>query len=233
MARRSRRRGKSNWPRKLALALVAVPVLYLLAALVGSLAPINRAWHEAEQGQTIYLVSNGVHTDLILPAEELGLDWRPLLPRVDFADRDPRARFIAFGMGERRVYLNTPRWRDIRPRTVWAALAGGERVMHVEWVVDPAWHARAIRLRPEEYRRLWAAVRASFRVDANGRPQRIDHPGYGRDDAFYQGVGRASAINTCNVWAADMLRIAGVKTSLWPPFAQGLEWRYRKAEATD
>jgi hypothetical protein len=85
---------------------------------------------------------------------------------------------------------------------------------------------RAIRLRPEEYRRLWASVRAEF----DGPPTRIDHPGYGPDDAFYNSRGRASAVQTCNQWVADKLRLAGVKTSAWTPFAQGLMWRYRKAE---
>jgi hypothetical protein len=33
---------------------------------------------------------------------------------------------------------------------------------------------------------------------------------------------------TCNSWAAGRLRLAGVKTSLWPPFAEGLVWRYRR-----
>ncbi|MEO6247049.1 MAG: TIGR02117 family protein [Sphingomicrobium sp.] len=214
---------------RLLLLVAAIPILYLAAALIGSLVPVNATWREPAQGETIYLVSNGVHTDLILPAVAEGLDWRPLLPASDFARPDPGAHWLAFGMGERRVYLETPHWADIRPRTVWAALVGGERVMHAEWVADPAWRARAIRLRPEEYRRLWAAVRASFRVDAHGRPVRIDHPGYGPDDAFYRGVGRASAIKTCNIWAGDMLRLAGVKTSLWSPFAQGLEWHYRVA----
>ena len=231
MARRSRRPRKRGWGRRLAVALAAIPALYLLAALLGSLVPVNRGWREPAQGQTIYLVSNGVHTDLILPAAAQALDWRTLLPRTDVARPDLRARWIAFGMGERRVYLETPRWRDIRPVTLWAALAGGERIMHVEWVADPAWHARAIRLRPEEYRRLWAAIRSSFRLDEEPNMFiRINHPGYGFDDAFYRGVGRASAVNTCNVWAADMLRVAGVRTSLWSPFAQGLDWRYRQAE---
>ncbi|MCA1653298.1 MAG: TIGR02117 family protein [Sphingomicrobium sp.] len=229
MTRRRRRTRKANWGKRLTLALLAIPALYLLAALVGSLVPVNRSWAEPPQGTTVFLISNGVHTDLILPAEAQGLDWRLLLPRADFAAPDPRARWIAFGMGERRVYLETPRWRDIRAGTIWAALTGGERVMHVEWVSDPAWHARAIRLRPEEYRRLWSGIRAGFALDANGRARRIDHPGYGRDDAFYKGVGRASAVNTCNVWAADRLRLAGIRTSLWSPFAQGLEWRYSKA----
>jgi len=74
-----------------------------------------------------------------------------------------------------------------------------------------------------------AAVRADFVLDRNGQPQRIDHPGYGPSDAFYRSTGRASAIHTCNSWVADKLRLAGVKTSLWPPFVQGLVWRYRPA----
>ena len=224
-----RRRRKSSWPRRIALALLAVPVTYLLAALIGSLIPINRGWSEPATGETIYLISNGIHTDLILPEQAQGLDWRPLFPDRDFAQPDPAAHWIAFGMGERDVYLDTPRWRDIRLSTIWASIAGGERVMHVERVSDPAWHARAIRLRPEEYRRLWASIRARLALDPAGSPMRIDHPGYNRNDAFYRGLGRASAINTCNNWASDMLRLAGVRTSLWSPFPQGIEWRYRVA----
>ena len=98
--------------------------------------------------------------------------------------------------------------------------------MHVEYVVEPLLCGAQIRLRPEEYRRLWAAMRAEFALDENGRPQRIDHPGYGPSDAFYRGSGKASALRTCNSWAAGKLRLAGVKTSLWPPFVQGLVWRY-------
>ena len=227
MARRRRRKGRLV--QRLALALAAIPALYLLAALVGSLVPVNRAWHEPEQGVTIFIANNGVHADIIMPAVAQGLDWRPLLPKRHFARPDPAAAWVAFGAGERRVYLDTPRWRDISLPTIWAGLTGGERVMHVEWVADPSYTTREIRLRPEEYRRLWQSIRAEFALDANSRPVRIDHPGYGHADAFYEGIGRASAINTCNTWAADRLRVAGVKASAWPPFSQGVTWRYRPA----
>ncbi len=213
----------------MALALGAIPALYLLAALLGSLMPVNRAWSEPDRGVTIYVANNGVHADLILPAQAQGLDWRPLLPMRDFAAADPKSGWVAFGAGERRVYLDTPRWRDITLPTLWAALTGGERVMHVEWVTNPAYAAREIRLRPEEYRRLWQSIRAEFDLDRRGRPVRIDHAGYGPADAFYEGRGRASAVRTCNNWAADRLRLAGVKSSLWSPFSQGLVWRYRPA----
>ena len=82
----------------------------------------------------------------------------------------------------------------------------------------------------EEYRRLWSAIHAGFALDPAGRPKRIAHPGYGPADAFYEGLGKANAINSCNVWAADRLRIAGVKASLWSPFAAGVVWRYRPAD---
>ncbi len=169
----------TRWTRRILLGLAAVPALYLLAALLGSLIPVNRGWQEPDKGITIYLADNGVHADIIMPAIAEGLDWRPLLPMRDFAAAHPAAQWVAFGSGEERVYLETPRWRDIKPKTVWSALAGGKRVMHVEWVGDPGYAVREIRLRPEEYRRLWAAIRNDFALDAASRPRHIAAPGYG------------------------------------------------------
>ena len=242
MARRSRLRSrpsrrKSRWWRTwrgrfrlLIAAVAAIPLLYLLAALAGSLIPVNAGWSEPAEGTTIYLADNGVHADIIMPVSAEGLDWAPYFPMGHFAAPPAAPRFIAFGAGERHVYLDTPRWRDIRLSTIWYALTGGSRVIHVEYIDDPGFAVRQIRLRPAEYRRLWAGIRAEFDRDPNGRPQRINHPGYGPNDAFYGGIGKASALRTCNSWSAGELRLAGVRTSLWPPFVQGLVWRYRKAD---
>jgi len=227
VARRRRKSKSGKWVGRAIAALLAVPALYLIAALIGSIVPVNRGWTEPGRGTTIYLADNGVHVDLIMPVKAQGLDWAPLFPLGDFAAPDPRAAWIAFGAGEKRVYLDTPTWWDIKLRTIASALTGGTRVMHIEYVPGPYYAVRQIRLRPEEYRRLWAAIRADLTLDEHGRPKRIDHPGYGPSDAFYRAAGRASALRTCNSWAAGQLRLAGVKTSLWPPFAQGLVWRYR------
>lgn len=205
-------------------ALLLVPFAYLLAALGGALIPVNGEWEEPAKGTTIYLRSNGIHVDIVMPAEAEGLSWPGLLPPSDVADPPLLVRYYGFGAGERRVYLETPEWRDLSAKTAWAALTGGERVLHIDQTAEPGTELRAIRLRPEEYRRLWAAIRADF----DGPPRRIDHPGYGPDDAFYEARGRASAVQTCNQWVADKLRIAGVKTSLWSPFPTGLMWRYRE-----
>ncbi len=226
MAHRRRKGKAGKWVARVFSAILALPALYLLAALIGSLVPVNRAWTETAQGTTIYLADNGIHADIVMPVKAQGLDWASLVPRSDMeiAGGD----WIAFGSGEQRVYLDTPTWWDITPRTIWSALTGGKRVMHVEYVPSPAYAVREIRLRPQEYRRLWAAIRADFALDERGRPKRIAHPGYGPSDAFYSAVGKESAIRTCNAWAAKWLRLSGVKTSLWPPFVQGLVWRYRR-----
>ena len=228
MARRRRKSKTGKWIGRALTALLAIPAAYLVAALIGSLAAVNGGWTEPAQGTTVYVADNGIHADIIMPVSAQGLDWSPFVPKSDFAAADPNARWIAFGSGEERVYLNTPTWWDITPRTIWSALTGGKRVMHVEYVPDPSYAVREIRLRPEEYRRLWAAIRADFALDARGRPQLIAHPGYGPADAFYRAVGHESMFRTCNSSLARWLRLAGVKTSIWPPFVQGLVWRYRK-----
>ena len=228
MARRRRKGKAGRWVGRLLTALLAVPAFYLVAALLGSVIPVNSGWTEPDRGTAVYIADNGVHADIIMPVEAQGLDWKPFIPRSDFTAPEPNAHWIAFGSGEQRVYLDTPTWWDIRPRTIWAALAGGRRVMHVEYVSSPAYAARVIRLRPEEYRRLWAAIRADFMLNRRGRPQRVDHPGYGPADAFYRATGKANALRTCNAVVANWLRLAGVETSLWPPFVNGLTWRYRQ-----
>ena len=229
MARRRRKGKAGKWVGRLLAALLSVPALYLGGALIGSMIPVNRGWTEPAQGATVYIADNGVHADIIMPVDAQGLDWAPLLPKRDFAAADPNTRWIAFGSGEQRVYLDTPRWSDIRLRTIWSALAGGKRVMHVEYVPSPYYATREVRLRPEEYRRLWGAIHADFLLDRRGRPERIDHSGYGPSDAFYRASGKANAFRTCNAVAAGWLRLAGVKTSLWPPLVSGLTWRYRRS----
>jgi uncharacterized protein (TIGR02117 family) len=226
---RRRRKGKAGkWVGRFLTAVLALPAIYMFAALVGSLVPVNRGWTEPSEGTTVYLADNGVHTDIITPVRAQGLDWQPLLPKSDFAAADPQARWIAFGAGERHVYLNTPTWWDLTPRTIWSALSGGPQVIHAQYVTSPGYAARQIRLRPAEYRRLWAAIRAGFALDQRGRPVPINSPGYGPADAFYRAAGKASLLRTCNSWMADRLRLAGVKVSAWPPFAEGLLWRYRR-----
>ena len=124
--------------------------------------------------------------------------------------------WLLFGWGDRRFYVETPTWRDVRPGTVVAALVGsGDTLVHVDhWrAFEPDDSVRALRLRPDEYRRLAAFVDASFAK----RRERV--PGYGPRDVFYAARGDYSAIATCNVWVGRALAHAGVEVGRWTPLS--------------
>lgn len=226
-----RKASPSRFLKRAALALLALPLAYFLLALIGSLIPLNSDWEEPEEGVTIYIADNGVHLDLVLPARAAGLDWTGDFSPSDLADPSHfGSDWVMIGAGDKGIYLDTPTWSDLTVGTAVKALADGDRVMHVQWVGDPAsWTAAKLTLRPAEYRRLHAAIRDTFEME-EGRPLRLDHPGYFGSDAFYEGRGSFTLIQTCNQWVASRLRIAGVETSLWSPLAQGLPWRYRSPE---
>lgn len=210
--RRARR-----WFGRVAVAPVLLVAGYAAAGLVGGAIPRHAGWTPPEAGVRVLVESNGVHTGLVLPKVAAGVDLRELLPGGDLAD--PRyAAFdhVAIGWGERAFYLETATWADVRPLTILRAATGSDRtVLHVEHVRMPApsEDTRAVVLRPEEYHRLVAFVRASF-----APAPRWHRTGYGANDAFYAATGRYDAVRTCNAWTGDALAAAGVRVGAWTPF---------------
>ena len=97
------------------------------------------------------------------------------------------------------------RGRDITPRTIWSALAGGKRVMHVEYVPSPDYAVRQIRLRPEEYRRLVGRDprRLRARCATAGRSGSIIRATAAATRSI-AATGKASAVRTCNSWVAEL-----------------------------
>ncbi len=223
-----------RWMLRAALALLAVPAAYLLLALLLGLLPVNREFTPTlaqAGGVAIYLRTNGVHADLVLPAAGPH-DWQLEFPpqRIVGAARlgDPRLlRWIAFGWGDREFYVHTRTWRDLRPGTAAVALLGlGTGAMHVEYLAEPQrYRVQRIDVSAAQYRALVAAVRAGFRRDAAGAPLRIETAGYFDTDAFYEGTGRYTPWLTSNEWVRRALAGAGIRTCVWAPFDAALFWQ--------
>lgn len=205
--------------RTVLLTLATVIAGYALAAVAGSAIPVNSGWKQAAAGVRVYVIDNGVHTDLVLPVTAAGVDWRDLVKPGDLADPAQAARsHLAFGWGNRDFYLNTPSWSQVNVGRLLGALAGtGRSVLHVSHVPAPGAgpQMRSVLLAPEEYRRLAAYVRATFGTGPSVH-------GYAGHDAFYDARGGYSAISTCNQWTAGALRAAGVKMGAWTPFTFGV-----------
>lgn len=206
----------------LAGAILAVPVVYAAAGLLGGAIPRNAAWRAPSDGIHIFVESNGVHTGIVVPKVAAGIDWRGIARPAHL--RDPRygaLDHLSFGWGERTFYLETPRWADVRIATVLDAAMGSDRtLMHLDHVARPHADAtvREIVVTPDQYRRLAGYIVAGFRRGGAHRP------GYFAYDAFYDGTGRYSAIRTCNAWTGDALAHAGVRVGAWTPFPWTVMW---------
>jgi len=205
-----------RWFRRALTGIALVLCAYAVAGLIGGTIPTNTGWRPPSDGVRIYIESNGIHVGLVVPKVAAGVDWRGWAPGADLADpRYAGYDHLAFGWGERAFYRDTATWADLKLRTVLAAARGSDAtLMHVEHMPAPATGdaVRSVMLRPGEYRRLAAYIRGSF---ADVRAQ---SPGYGANDAFYAGRGHYSAVRTCNAWAGDALRHAGVRIGRWTPF---------------
>ena len=210
--------------------IVSVPLFYILAALLLGLVPANVAFNQAgPDGVTIFVLSNGIHTWIVMPKVNADMDWRLYAQPQHL--RDPRwgnADHVAIGYGNRDFYLNTPTWGDLTVRRAFAAFfGGGPTLLHVVHVDRPQAEPdqRPIRISHAQYRRLSGFIQARFRMDPGGRPIPLLGRGYGPDDMFYEANGGYSFIFTCNEWTGRALRQAGVRTGLWTPFNQSIMWR--------
>jgi uncharacterized protein (TIGR02117 family) len=219
--------------RRLAVALlglaVVVPAAYLLVAVVLAMIPLNADFRPSADGIPVYVRTNGVHAELVLPTRSADLDWSADHPASDMRALAAPMQWIAFGWGDAAFFASTPTWSDLKPGTALVALTGlGEGAMHVEYIADPASYAgREVRLTPEQYARLVAYVRDSFARGADGRPIRLAAPGYFETDAFYAARPRYTFWMTSNEWVRRGLTAAGVRTPAWAPFANALYFQLR------
>ena len=207
---------------------VVAAVAYLIAATVLARLPAEgpvEGQPAARDGVEIFVCTNGVHTDLVLPAVNGLADWTSDLRRSDFPGADPWTSHVSFGWGDRAFYLETRQWSDMRLSTALSALfGGGPSVMHVYAMHSPAGSpdCGALVLGGGHYRALAAFVRDSFRRDGEGRVIPLPGSGYGTTDLFYEAVGHYSPIETCNEWTGKALRAAGVTVGVWTPFEGGV-----------
>jgi uncharacterized protein (TIGR02117 family) len=212
----------------IALATLCAVALYLLAALIGALWQVNRdRIAPSSDGIEIWLRSNGVHVELVLPVDTAAHDWRAMFPPRTFAAGPADARWIAFGWGARDFFVHVREWKHLTFGRAARALALAPSVLHVEYLPGgeaamPPAMGRRLEITAAEHRRLIVYVVASVERDPSGQPQLLAGLGYHGYDNFYAARGRYSPIATCNEWTNSALKQAGIRAPAWSPFAIAL-----------
>ena len=212
-----------------AAALAGVAGLYLAAAFGLSRIAVPKADPTAAPDVLVFLHTNGVHTDIVVPIRTEQHDWSQQLAVADTPSADATMRYIAFGWGDKGFYLDTPTWADLKFSTAFvAAFWLGSSAVHATYFHDlvPGPDTVPLHLSRAEYARLVAYIQRSFRYDAAGRVQHIPGHSYGRDDAFYEAHRVYSFLYTCNTWTNNALKACGQKACLWTPSDQGIFYQY-------
>ncbi|ANU07807.1 hypothetical protein A6F65_01504 [Paraurantiacibacter namhicola] len=217
-----------RWAGLAALAISIAIIAFLIAAWIGSSIPRNSDWTEPDTGVEIMVETNGVHTGIVMPIVTPQKDWRETFPFLGQPNRFGEVpTHVAFGWGEKHVFLNVPTWSDLEAATALRIAAqGGDGLLRVMPYVRPAPSIdhRPVNLRAEEYARLVAKVEATLPAIPAGE-RRKDHPSFEPNARNYDAVGRYTLGNTCNQWVGDTLAHAGMKVGRWTIFAGGvMKW---------
>lgn len=202
---------------------------YLVIALILSGISIDDTTREKEEGSiTIYLITNGVHLDLLLPLRHQAVHWDSIL--LISEEKTRHTVYVSFGWGDRNFFLETPEWSDLKLSTaLYTVFLPGRTAMHVGFYGQSSKGENCIEIRvtPEQYLHLSAYIRSSFATDDSGQVINIPGSGYSDHDMFYEARGSYTFLKTCNTWTNSALRAAGLRSCLWTSFPGPLMKMYR------
>ncbi|WP_298143322.1 TIGR02117 family protein [Flavobacterium sp.] len=192
----------------------------LLAATIGY---ITISGDEITEPKTIeiYLQTNGVHSELVLPVKNQLFDWNGFLDKNLIRAKNTYYPWVAIGWGNREFYLETPTWSDLKLSTAIKAASGfNETAVHVNYYQNRIEHetCKKIVLSDTQYRQLVTHYLACFQQNESKPIAVKTGIRYNDRDAFYESNGNYSLFKTCNTFTNQALAAASVEHCLWTPF---------------
>ncbi len=203
------------------LYFLLIPVVYLLVALILTTITIDRKIDNGVSAKSIYLSTNGVHLDIVIPKTNLD---DSLLSGIKL---DGTEQYLSFGWGDENFYINTPTWGDLTFANAFRAMfITSTTLMHVTRNEQKGFGWVEIKVNESELAKLNAFLLNAFETDHNGMKIILKNQGYTTIDDFYKSKGSYSCFNTCNSWVNKGLKQSGLKSCLWTPFDFGLMNKY-------
>ena len=173
---------------------------------------------------TIYVKSNGMHTDIVMPISNDVYNWNSFIDKTNFLNVNENYQLIAIGWGDKGFYLNTPTMADLNAKTLANALFGlGSTAMHVTYYkhIECGEYIKQITISEAAYQKLVSYITESFDLN-DEHPHLIPHPNYGHHDNYFDAKGTYSIFKTCNVWTGNALKTANIAMGLWTPLEFGV-----------
>ncbi|MDP2454075.1 MULTISPECIES: TIGR02117 family protein [unclassified Kaistella] len=211
--------------------IIGLILLYVILAVTIPLIPVPKKATTEIAEVPIYIYTNGVHTDIVLPIKNNQIDWSNKILFDNTLSKSSDFNYVGIGWGDKGFYLDTPTWAELKVSTAfYAAFWLGDSAMHCTFykTMKEGEDCKKILLTRSQYADLIKFVDSKF--DKNSAGQNILIPTnavYSNDDAFYEAKGSYSFLYTCNTWTNDALKTAGQKAALWTPTDFGIFQHYK------
>lgn len=211
--------------------ILGIVIVYVLLGLLIPFIPVSAKDDGEPKDIAIYIYTNGVHTDIVMPVKNDMKDWSLMIPFADTKSKKTDYQYIGIGWGDKGFYLDTPTWADLKFSTaVKAAFWLSDSAMHCTYyyAMKEGEDCKKIMISRSQYQNLIKFVEDKFDRDQNGKFMFIPtNAVYGDNDAFYDARGTYSFLYTCNTWSNNALKAAGQKAALWTPSDFGIFQHYK------
>ena len=211
------------------LLLLLIVGIYVLCAILLPKITIEKEKNNKEE-IIIYILTNGVHTDIALPVKSKFVDWSKKIKFENTAKKDSTALYVALGWGDKGFYLETPEWIDLKASVAFNAATGlGASAIHATFYnnLKQSKTCKKILISENQYLRLIDYIDKSFTKDSQQNYINIKtNAHYGKNDSFYEANGSYSIFHTCNTWANNSLKSCGQKCCFWTPLDTGIFEKY-------
>jgi len=202
---------------------------YLLMVTLLSYISVNDGLVKSHKEIPIYILTNGVHTDVVLPLKSEHYDWTNQLKTEHTKAKDTTVKYAALGWGDKGFYLETPTWADLKASTALKAASGlSSSAMHVTFYKEmkESKSCKKLQISSDNYKKLILFINESFQTKSGEFLKIETEAVYGKHDVFYEANGSYSLFYTCNSWANQALKAANQKAALWTISDSGIFRHY-------
>lgn len=207
-------------------------MVYQILILLLGIIPVNKDFEHTPGGIEVFVGTNGVHTDVVMPVRNNLHNWDELIPLHHFPSVDTTYNFISMGWGDKGFYINTPTWADLTIGTAVKALfIASDAAMHVTYLpAAPRESANYVRIfiSREQYKKLIEYIIPYFEKLEDGRVILIPNASYDYNDNFYEAYDKYHLFNTSNNWTNRALKKTGIRAALWSPLDRPIMFQLRK-----
>jgi uncharacterized protein (TIGR02117 family) len=183
------------------------------------LIPVNKDFEQSKNGVVIYVISNGVHTEIGIPVKKISSDnFFRNLPIKNY-------QYVSFGQGQNEFYLTTPEWKDLKiSLTLKTIIIPSATIMHLTFYPfkpEIGKNVKMVKISEVEFSMLVIYINRSFQKDRKNQPIPAVYQGK-KYEGYYESEDSYHIFHTCNNWTNIALKQSGIRNPVWSPFDKAI-----------